>query len=154
MFLAIFLYPLRKRWLWLSRQGSSRHWLDIHVLLGLSAPFIIAFHASFKFRGFAGMAFWFMLAVALSGIFGRYLYAQIPRSLSTAELSLRELQDMQFQLAEKLQHQELLAEGRLAVFVALAQRGSRAETLSAHGPGLHDGPRSRAQFPDRKAQAA
>src|SRR6476646_7502048 len=26
MFLTIFLYPLRKRWLWLSRQGSSRHW--------------------------------------------------------------------------------------------------------------------------------
>jgi len=108
MFLVIFLYPLRKRWLWLSRQGSSRHWLDIHILLGLSAPFIIAFHAAFKFRGFAGMAFWFMLAVALSGIVGRYLYAQIPRSLSTAELSLRELQELQLQLAKKLVHQELL----------------------------------------------
>lgn len=108
MFLAIFLYPLRKRWPWLSRQGSSRHWLDIHVLLGLSAPFIIAFHGSFKFRGFAGIAFWFMLAVALSGIIGRYLYAQIPRSLNTAELSLRELQELQIQLAQKLLYQELL----------------------------------------------
>ncbi len=108
MFLAIFLYPLRKCWPWLSRQGSSRHWLDIHVLLGLSAPFIIAFHSSFKFRGFAGMAFWFMLAVAISGVVGRYLYAQIPRSLNTAELSLRELQEMQIQLLQKLQHQEVL----------------------------------------------
>src|SRR6478735_16305 len=25
MFLAIFLYPLRKKWRWLSRQGSARH---------------------------------------------------------------------------------------------------------------------------------
>jgi hypothetical protein len=108
MFLTIFLYPLRKHWAWLSRQGSSKHWLDIHVLLGTSAPFIIAFHSSFKFRGFAGVAFWFMLAVTISGIIGRYLYAQIPRSLNTAELSLRELQDQQIQLAQNLQYQELL----------------------------------------------
>ena len=68
MFLAIFLYPLRKRWAWLSRQGSARHWLDIHVLLGLAAPFVIAFHSSFKFGGFAGMAFWIMVAVSFSDI--------------------------------------------------------------------------------------
>ena len=42
MFICIFLYPLRKRWAWLGRQGSSRHWLDNHVLLGLAAPFVIA----------------------------------------------------------------------------------------------------------------
>ena len=108
MFLAIFLYPLRKRWAWLGAQGSSRHWLDIHVLLGLSAPFIIAFHSSFKFHGFAGMAFWIMLAVSLSGLIGRYLYAQIPRSLNTAELSLRELQEVQARLAEQLAQQNRL----------------------------------------------
>ena len=33
MFLAIFVYPLRKKWAWLGRQGSARHWLDFHVLL-------------------------------------------------------------------------------------------------------------------------
>ena len=68
-------------------QGHSRHWLDFHVLLGLAAPFVIAFHSSFKFRGFAGMAFWIMVAVSLSGVIGRYLYGQIPRTLNTAELS-------------------------------------------------------------------
>ena len=60
MFLVIFLYPLRKRWTWLGRQGVSRHWLDFHVVLGLSAPFVIAMHSSFKFHGFAGIAFWIM----------------------------------------------------------------------------------------------
>ena len=108
MFLAIFLYPLRKRWAWLGRQGSSRHWLDIHVLLGLSAPFIIALHSSFKFHGFAGIAFWIMVAVSLSGIVGRYLYAQIPRSLNTAELSLKELQEMRERLAREMSEQRLL----------------------------------------------
>jgi hypothetical protein len=110
MFLGIFVYPLRKRWLWLSRQGSSRHWLDIHVLLGLTAPFIVAFHSSFKFRGFAGMAFWIMVAVSLSGVIGRYLYAQIPRRLNSAEMSLKELQEVQAQLSQRLEKQRLLPE--------------------------------------------
>ena len=108
MFFAIFLYPLRKRWAWLSRQGSARHWLDIHVLLGLAAPFVIAFHSSFKFSGFAGMAFWIMVAVSLSGVIGRYLYAQIPRSLNAAEISLKELQDLQGRLAQQLAGQNVL----------------------------------------------
>ena len=110
MFLVIFLYPLRKKWPWLGRQGLTRHWLDFHVLLGLAAPFVIAFHASFKFRGFAGIAFWIMLAVSLSGVVGRYLYGQIPRSLNAAELSMKEVQESRQHLAEQLQRQRLLPE--------------------------------------------
>ncbi len=89
MLCGIFLYPLRKRWGWLQRQGNSKHWLDHHVILGVGAPICIAFHSSFKFRGLAGIAFWVMLAVALSGLIGRYLYAQIPRQVADAEASLR-----------------------------------------------------------------
>ncbi len=119
MFLVIFLYPLRKRWKWLSQQGLSRHWLDFHVLLGLAAPFVIAFHSSFKFGGFAGMAFWIMLAVSLSGIIGRYLYAQIPRSLNAAELSLKELQEVRMRLAQQLQEQKLLPQADLQSLLRL-----------------------------------
>jgi len=42
MFFLIYLYPLRKRWGWLGRQGNSRHWLDFHVVLGTAAPLVIA----------------------------------------------------------------------------------------------------------------
>jgi len=110
MFFAIFLYPLRKRWTWLGRQGLSRHWLDFHVLLGLSAPFVIALHSSFKFHGFAGIAFWIMLGVSLSGVVGRYLYGQIPRRVNAAEFSRKELQDLQDKLAQQLAGQKLLKE--------------------------------------------
>jgi hypothetical protein len=110
MFLVIFLYPLRKRWTWLGRQGISRHWLDFHVLLGLSAPFVIALHSAFKFHGFAGTAFWIMLAVSLSGVVGRYLYGQIPRRVNAAELSRKELQDLQDKMAQQLAGQKLLKE--------------------------------------------
>ncbi len=98
MFFIIFLYPLRKRWGWLGRQGNSRHWLDFHVVLGTAAPLVIALHSSFKFGGIAGMAFWIMTAVTLSGFIGRYLYSQIPRSLNAAELTVKEIQDAEVQL--------------------------------------------------------
>ena len=119
MFLAIFLYPLRKKWAWLGKQGSSRHWLDNHVLLGIAAPFVIALHAAFKFRGFAGMAFWIMAAVSLSGIVGRYLYGQIPRSLNAAELSLKEVQDIQSKLGEQLATQRVLGKADLRDVLSL-----------------------------------
>jgi hypothetical protein len=89
MLCGIFLYPLRKRWAWLQKQGNSKHWLDHHVVLGVAAPVCIAFHSSFKFHGLAGVAFWVMVGVSLSGLVGRYLYAQIPRQVATDELSLR-----------------------------------------------------------------
>jgi hypothetical protein len=119
LFAGIFLYPIRKHWPWLGRQGSSRHWLDIHVLMGLTAPFIVAFHSTLKFKGIAGMAFWCMFAVSVSGVVGRYLYNQIPRSLNTAELSRRELQDLQAQLSGRLATQNLLPEADLRSLLRL-----------------------------------
>lgn len=113
MFCVIFLYPLRKRWKWLSQQGLTKHWMDYHVLLGLAAPFVIAFHASFKFRGFAGTAFWIMSAVALSGVIGRYLYSQIPRRVTAAELSFKEARDLQEKYTAQLSSQRLFRESYL-----------------------------------------
>ena len=107
LFVGIFLYPIRKHWAWLGQMGKTRHWLDIHVLMGLTAPFIVAFHSTLKFRGIAGMAFWIMFAVSASGVVGRYLYAQIPRKVTTAELSMKELQELQERLSQQLAAQKL-----------------------------------------------
>jgi hypothetical protein len=105
MFFLIYLYPLRKKWGWLARQGNSRHWLDFHIVLGTTAPIIIAFHSSFKFGNIAGMAFYSMLAVTLSGFVGRYLYSQIPRSLNAAELTRKEMQEREDKLRDELAEQ-------------------------------------------------
>jgi len=78
---------------WLGRQGNPRHWLDFHVLMGIAAPVLVTFHSSFKFSGLAGVAFWIMVIVALSGFVGRYIYAQIPRSLGFAEVSLKDAKE-------------------------------------------------------------
>jgi hypothetical protein len=113
LFFLIYLYPLRKKWGWLARQGNSRHWLDFHVVLGATAPIIIAFHASFKFGNIAGMAFWSMLCVTLSGFVGRYLYAQVPRNLNAAELSMKEMQDTEESLRQELASQKLAFGSRM-----------------------------------------
>jgi len=119
LFAGIFLYPLRKHWAWLGQIGSTRHWLDIHVLMGLTAPFIIAFHSTLKFKGIAGMAFWIMFAVSASGVVGRYLYAQIPRKVTTAELSMKELQELQENLSQQLAAQHLLPEADLRALLRM-----------------------------------
>lgn len=106
LFFLIYLYPLRKKWNWLARKGNSRHWLDFHIVLGTLAPVVIAFHASFKFGNIAGMAFFSMLAVTLSGFVGRYLYAQIPRNLSAAELTMKEIDDREAALRKEIHEQE------------------------------------------------
>lgn len=106
MFFLIYLYPLRKKWGWLAQQGNSRHWLDFHIVLGTAAPVIIAFHASFKFGNIAGMAFFSMLAVTLSGFVGRYLYAQIPRTLNAAELTKKEMEENEARLTKELAEQQ------------------------------------------------
>jgi hypothetical protein len=107
LFFIIFLYALRKVIPWLGRFGTARHWMDFHVIAGITAPVIIAYHASFKFQGIAGFAFWIMVAVALSGVVGRYLYSKIPRSLNAAELSLNELQLSEKELSEALLGQSI-----------------------------------------------
>jgi hypothetical protein len=127
------LYPLRKRWAWLGRHGSSRHWLDFHVLLGLAAPIVVTLHSSFKFSGIAGVAYWIMIVVSLSGVVGRYIYAQIPRSLNFAELSFKEAQEQSAALAAQLQTLGILTQKDIASVVRLPglQEAERMSLLGA-----------------------
>jgi hypothetical protein len=122
LFIGLFLYPIRKRWPWLSRIGTTRHWLDFHVLLGIVAPLVVTFHASFKLRGLVGAAYWIMIAVALSGFVGRYLYAQIPRTINTAELSRNELETLANKLAGELHEQAILTPEEIAPVFNLPSR--------------------------------
>lgn len=131
----IFLYALRKVIPWLGRFGTARHWMDFHVVMGITAPILIAFHASFKFHGIAGIAFWLMVVVMLSGFIGRYLYAQIPRSLTAVELSLEELRKTEHELAEDLLSQSIYTTGQLnrVLRVPSAEQARRVGPLPAIG---------------------
>jgi hypothetical protein len=135
LFLGIYLYYFRKRWRWLSRIGNSRHWLDFHIVMGLTAPVVIAFHASFKFYGLAGMAFWIMVAVALSGVTGRYMYAQIPRSLNAAELTWQELESDRARLEKILASQNMFSPDELRQVLSLPSPAQVAGMSLPHAIG-------------------
>jgi hypothetical protein len=119
VFAGIYLYPLRKRWRWLQKFGATRRWLDVHVVLGLVVPLLVTVHASFKLHGLVGMAYWIMMAIVVSGVAGRYLYAQIPRSVTAAELSRAELTERGDRLTEELRRQHVFTEEELARVMAL-----------------------------------
>jgi hypothetical protein len=68
------------------------------------------------------MAFWIMFAVSASGVVGRYLYAQIPRKVTTAELSMKELQQLQENLSQQLAAQRLLPEADLRALLRMPDK--------------------------------
>jgi len=90
----IILYMVRKRARSLSRLGTLKYWLEFHIFLCTLGPVLVLFHTSFKFGGLVAVSFWSMVAVFLSGIVGRFIYIQIPRTIEGRELSLNEVRDM------------------------------------------------------------
>ena len=73
-------------------------------------PFLILFHTTFKFGGIVAVSFWSMVAVFLSGIIGRYIYLQIPRSIEGQELTLLELEDQKIEMNKQLRQTVTLDE--------------------------------------------
>ena len=81
LILGVFSYSSRKRIGWLANAGKLSTWLTVHIFLCTLGPVLVLFHTSFKFGGIVSVAFWSMTAVALSGIFGRYLYGRVPKTI-------------------------------------------------------------------------
>ncbi len=73
-------YTARKRMSALDRFGSLKGWLQFHIFLCTLGPFLVLLHTTFKFGGLVSISFWSMMAVVASGIFGRYVYAWLPKS--------------------------------------------------------------------------
>jgi len=94
MVIGVSVYMMRKRMRSMMRMGKIKHWLEFHIFLCVLGPVLVLFHTSFKFGGLVSISFWSMVAVFLSGIIGRFIYLQIPRSIEGRELSLNEIRDM------------------------------------------------------------
>lgn len=92
LMLAMLSYSVRKRVPWLRRTGRLALWLDFHIWCGVTGPLLIFLHSAGKVGGLIAISFWSMVAVALSGILGRFLYAQIPRTAAGDQVSLEEAQ--------------------------------------------------------------
>ena len=100
--LATLLYPLRKSWKRLRQKGRMATWLRYHIWCGLAGPIFVTLHGTFKFGGLVAISYWSMAAVMLSGIIGRYIYMQIPRSIHGQELGERDLAERDTALLTEL----------------------------------------------------
>ncbi len=124
-------YSARKRIRGLRRLGPLSRWLDVHILLGIVGPLFIVLHSALKVRGLVALSFWSMAAVALSGIVGRYLYLQIPRTRAGEVVSLAALEEADRTLARRLREEFGLGDEALARLDRLTEPPPRAGLLRA-----------------------
>jgi hypothetical protein len=99
MIIGMLSYMARKRYRIFSRLGLLKHWLEFHIFLCTLGPILVLFHTAYKFGGLVAISFWSMVAVFFSGIIGRFIYIQIPRSIEGRELSLNEVKEMKSDVA-------------------------------------------------------
>jgi len=116
MVLLLFLYSLRRREI--IRWGSLSRWLNVHIMLGILGPLYVTLHSAFKFGGIVSVSYFSMVAVMLSGIFGRYLYLQIPRAITGGELSDMEINARKEQLHSLLMNNFGLTDAVIKKLVA------------------------------------
>lgn len=92
MMLVLLLYPLRKRWRFMRRLGRVPSWFRSHMLLGVTGPTLILFHANFRIGSLnSSVALFFMLVIVASGIIGRYLFAKIHMGLYGSKAEVRSI---------------------------------------------------------------
>lgn len=91
MIIGVFGYMARKRFRSLARLGILKHWLEFHIFLCTLGPVLVLYHTAFKFGGLVAVSFWSMMAVVFSGVIGRFIYLQIPRTIEGRAMSMNEL---------------------------------------------------------------
>lgn len=130
MVIGVFGYMARKRFRRLSRLGILKHWLEFHIFLCTLGPVLVLYHTTFKFGGIVAVSFWSMVAVVVSGIIGRFIYLQIPRTIEGREMSLNDLNSMETDLYDRLKDQFQVAPQTLTKMnTALLQAVQPEETI-------------------------
>ncbi len=122
----VLLYSSRKRLGFLQRRGPMRTWLNVHIYLCLVGPVLVSFHTALKLRGLGVYSYWSMMIVAGSGIVGRWLYQQFPRTIRGREMTLEEIRADQAEVRQRLETEYRLAPAALAEVDALAAGSVRS----------------------------
>ncbi len=120
MMIIMFSYSLRKRVRFFRKWGKLPTWLNYHIFLGITGPILVTLHTSFKFGGLVSVSYWSMVAVALSGFIGRYIYIKIPRRVSGREMSMKEFESEQHKMTAHLVEKYHLSEEQLNLIEKMA----------------------------------
>ena len=94
MLLLLLFYPAGKKSTFLRKVGLVKHWFRIHMILGLVGPLLILYHCNFSVDApNSTVALYSMIAVAVSGIIGRYFYTRIHRGLYGKRANIDDLRE-------------------------------------------------------------
>jgi hypothetical protein len=102
MITGVAIYMLRKRNRKFFTYGYLKHWLELHIFLCSLGPILVLFHTAFKFGGIVSVSFWSMVIVVFSGVIGRFIYVQIPRTIQGKEIDISELSTIRQQMSNDI----------------------------------------------------
>ena len=102
MVIGVAIYMIRKRGRKFLNFGYLKHWLELHIFLCSLGPVLVLYHTAFKFGGIVSVSFWSMVLVVLSGVVGRFIYVQIPRTIEGHEMGINAINDLRVNLAAKV----------------------------------------------------
>lgn len=115
--IGVFSYIARKKMKSMAGFGRLKYWLEFHIFLCTLGPMLVLFHTAFKFGGLVSVSFWSMVAVVASGVIGRFIYIQIPRTIEGRELSLAEANALKRNMGEILISEHHLEKSLVAQLV-------------------------------------
>lgn len=126
-------YSIRKRYHRLGKTGKLRNWLSFHIFLCSLGPFLVILHTTFRLTGIIAIAFWSMIIVVASGVFGRYVYVRIPKTPEGHFLNVQQLHEQRNELIQAFsrlipQHEPVLQEMNIRMQVPRLLRPSQALT--------------------------
>jgi hypothetical protein len=121
----VILYSGRKRLGPMRGRGPMRTWLNLHIYLCLTGPFLVTLHTSGKLHGLGVYSFWSMMVVAASGIIGRWIYQQFPRTIRGELMTLEQIREEQAARRQRLADDFKLTPAQLAAIDAEAERTVR-----------------------------
>jgi hypothetical protein len=133
IFFGVTIYIARKRYNFMVKYLRLKYLLEFHIFLCVLGPILILFHTAFKFGGIVSIAFWSMVAVVLSGVLGRYIYIQIPRTIEGRELSLHEVKDLKTDLATILNEKFNLPESIIYMILSITDEDAPKDTTVTIG---------------------
>ncbi len=119
MILGVSIYMIRKRSRRLFNLGYLKHWLELHIFLCTVGPILVLYHTAFKFGGIVSVSFWSMVLVVISGVVGRFIYIQIPRTIQGREIDMTELMKMRNEMSDRLSSEIIFDKSLLDEFSIL-----------------------------------
>ena len=127
------IYIARKRYNFLAKQIRLKYLLEFHIFLCTLGPILVLFHTAFKFGGLVSVAFWSMVAVVLSGVIGRFIYNQIPKTIEGRQMTMNELKDMKSDLAVVLHQKFQLETNTIEIVTDLISQENTTENRKKLG---------------------